>query len=319
MLSLSQLRRRGDPGGVGLVRCVSATVDGVFRVASLVPSPPVLVPELGGAAGAAASGEVAGLRAAVLGAGEALASRATHWIVVGVDAEVTSEFVPVGVSSGHEVEAAGPGPVRAFGQETVGSFRGFGVDVRVGLAGAADRDTSKLSANGAGATPGENGEPLADPNLPLPVLIGGWLRAAVAPQATAEARILFADATPADCLEYGRRLRAELDARPEACGVLVVADGAATLSLAAPRYFDERAQEVQDGIERALSAGDRQALAALDAGLCAELAVGGRAAYQVLAGLFAADAAGPRVETRYAAAPFGVGYHVGVWRPGERA
>ncbi|WP_067813049.1 hypothetical protein [Nocardia inohanensis] len=293
----------------------------MFCVASLVPSPPVLVPELGGAAGAAVSGEVAGLRAAVLGAAGALADRAARWVVVGVDAEVTSEFVLVGVSAasdGTAAGASGAGAVRAFGPETVGSFRGYGVDVRVGLSGISDREPSKQSANAAPTPAGDSDGVIADPTLPLPVLIGGWLRETVAPEAVAEARVLCADAAPADCLEFGRRLRAELDARPEPCGVLVVADGAATLSLAAPRYFDERAQDVQAGIDRALDAGDRSALAALDSALCAELAVGGRAAYQVLAGLFVADVADPRVETRYAAAPFGVGYHASVWLPGER-
>lgn len=284
MLSLSPLRRRGGPAGVGLVRCVSATVDGVFCVASLVPSPPVLVPELEGTAGAVGDGPVATLRAAVLGAAGELAARASRWIVVGV---ADSEAVETD---------------RVIGSESVGTFRGYGVDVRVGLAGSmAERVSASRSV---------------DPLLPLPALIAGWLREQVAPGVVAECRLISADASADEALTFGRYLRAELDSEPEPTAVLVVGDGAATLSLKAPRYLDERAEGVQAEIDRALSAGDRRALAALDTQLCAELEVEGRPAYQVLAGLFAADAADPEVETLYAAAPFGVGYHVSVWRSG---
>lgn len=277
MLRLRAASPDGGPDGVGLVWRVSATVDGVFCVAALVPSPPVLVPELGGAAGVAEGVEVTALRAAVLGVAGALAERASRWFVVGVsDTD------------------------RQVGAEAAGTFRGFGHDVRVGLSPAAF-----------------DGGTVADPSLPLAVLIGGWLRGQVAPEASAEARLLAADASGETATKFGARLREELDADPESCGVLVVGDGAATLTTKSPRYFDERAEAVQAEIDRALTAGDRNALAALDSGLCAELSVAGRPAYQALAGLFAADAADPRVETSYAAAPFGVGYHASLWRSGD--
>ncbi|WP_067704807.1 hypothetical protein [Nocardia jejuensis] len=246
----------------------------MFCVASLVPSPPALVPELGGAAGAAGDGEVAVLRTAVLTAAGELAEKASRWLVVGVDEST-----------------------RRLGPETTGSFRGYGVDVRVGLSG------------GLGTEP--------DPSLPLPVLIAGWLRGRLAPGVSAEAQTIAADAPASACRALGASLRAELDADPAHCGVLVVGDGAATMSTAAPRYLDARAEGAQADIDRALSAGDRAALAALDSGLCAELDVAGRPAYQVLAGLFETDAADPKVETLYAAAPFGVAYHVSVWFPDE--
>ncbi|MTE13536.1 class III extradiol ring-cleavage dioxygenase family protein [Nocardia aurantiaca] len=256
----------------------------MFCVASLIPSPPVLVPELEGAAGTATEGAVAALRAAMLRAAGELAARASRWIVVGV-AE-SAEVVGGGVSAG------------VIGSDAVGTFRGYGVDVRVGLSGVV-------------------AERVADPMLPLPALIAGWLRERVAPEITAECRLISADASADESLVFGRYLRAELDAETESVAVLVVGDGAATLSLKAPRYLDERAEGVQGAIDRALSAGDRQAIAALDTGLCAEVEVEGRPAYQVLAGLFAVDPADPDVETLYAAAPFGVSYHVSVWRPRE--
>ncbi|MFI6866904.1 hypothetical protein [Nocardia sp. NPDC050406] len=245
----------------------------MFHVAALVPSPPVLVPELGGAAGVAEGAEVTALRAAVLGVGRDLARRASRWVVVGVsDTD------------------------RHVGSEAVGTFRGFGVDVRVGLSAAAlANDTA------------------ADPSLPLPVLIGAWLRGQVATETEARAHLLAADTPAASAAEFGAALREKLDAEAEPYGVLVVGDGAATLTTASPRYFDERAEAVQAEIDRALTAGDRKALAALDSELCAELHVAGRPAFQALAGLFTADA--PHIETSYAAAPFGVGYHVGLWLP----
>ncbi|MET9492026.1 hypothetical protein [Nocardia sp. NPDC006630] len=249
----------------------------MFCVASLVPSPPALVPELGGAAGAATDGEPAVLRRAVLSAAGALAEQVSRWIVVGA---AESDLV--------------------LGPETAGTFRGYGVDVRVGLSRAVASTT-------------------ADPALPLPMLIGGWLREQVAPEASAQARLIAADSTPAECVAFGARLRAELDAETDRYGVLVVGDGAATMSTTAPRYLDTRAEAVQADIDRALTAGDRAALAALDPQLCADLDVAGRPAYQILAGLFSADDTHPKVETRYAAAPFGVAYHVSVWYPGGAA
>ncbi|BDT90070.1 hypothetical protein IFM12275_00460 [Nocardia sputorum] len=248
----------------------------MFSVAVLVPSPPVLVPELcGGVADEAGTGDPdprVVLRSAVLDAVRAVAAAADHWTVIGVGADE-----------------------RTFGPETVGTFRGFGADVRVGLSGAAVTGTGR-----------------ADADLPLAVLIGGWLRGQVAPGAIAEARVVPADATPEHCREAGAKTRAVLDGDVAPRGVLVVADGAATLSTTAPGYLDERARPAQDRLDHALSTGDRAALWALDPGLCGELGIAGRAAYQVLAGLFRAD---PLVETRYRDAPFGVGYHVSLWRP----
>lgn len=215
------------------------------------------------------------LRAAVLAAGAALAEATPHWTVLGV----------------------GPGE-RSYNADTTGTFRGFGVDVRVSL-------------GGPGANP--SGDPAAD--LPLAVLVAGWLRAAVAPHVPARAQMLAADTPVRKCAEFGAKLRAELDAEDEPQGVLVVADGAATLSTAAPGYLDPRAVPVQDALDRAAGTGDTEALLALDPALCADLMMSGRAAYQALAGLFAVDAAPPLVTERYRGAPFGVGWFAGLWRP----
>nr|WP_054814403.1 hypothetical protein [Nocardia arizonensis] len=253
----------------------------MFSIAALVPSPPILVPELGGAIARADSADrddpCAPLRAAVAEAVAALAALARRWIVLGAG---TAES--------------------ALGPEAVGTFHGYGVDVAVSF-----------------AEPAAVAEP--DPRLPLPALIAGWLRGRYAPGARLEGRILAADADAASCAALGARLRAELDADREPHGVLVVADGASTLTLKAPGYLDERADPQQAELDRALSAGDRAALLALDPDLCADLGISGRPVYQALAGLFEADPLAPAVTTLYRDAPFGVGYHVGIWRPGGAA
>lgn len=260
------------------------TVYGVFSLAVLVPSPPILVPELVGAGsvdfrGPEAAAQVEAVRAAALEAAGVLAATTRHWTVLGIGG------------------ATGP-----LGPEAVGTFRGFGVDVRVAFSEKA------LS-----------GPAIEDAQQPLPALIAGWLRGRVAPTATATATLLAADTAVADCAEKGEKLRRSLDTLPEPQGVLVVADGAATLSTAAPGYFDPRSADVQAELDRALATGDAAGLLALDPALCGELGISGRAAFQVLAGLFAADPTAPQVETLYSAAPFGVGYQVSLWRPGAEA
>ncbi len=263
------------PGGVGGYGYV------VFCVAALVPSPPMLVPALCGHAAApdTASGEEpAVLRAAVLAAGAELATAAADWTVIGADTRAAD-----------------------YGPETVGTFAGFGADLRVTLS--------------EGVSPAA----AADARLPLAVLVAGWLREQVAPAARVRAHVLAHDTEPERAVAAGRALRERLDAAPGPRAVLVVADGAATLTLAAPGYLDERAVAFQADLDTALRAGDRSALSALDPDLCTDLWAPARPAHQALAGLFAADPADPAVRTLYQDAPYGVGYDVSVWRPATAA
>ncbi|WP_149359907.1 class III extradiol ring-cleavage dioxygenase family protein [Lolliginicoccus suaedae] len=237
----------------------------MLAAAAVVPGPPLLVPEL---AGAAAS-ETADLRAIVLRAASVLAERARHWIIVGTD-----------------VAGADYGP------GTVGTFGGYGREVIVTL--------------------GQEGiEP--DPMLPLPVLIGGWIREQVAPEGTCEARIVDAAMTASEAQAWGRALRAELGAEPRAIGVLLVADGSMRLTEKAPGSLDPRAVDWEDRLAAALDTGDQQFLATLDASACQEMGIADRAAWTILAGLFPD---GPSsVTDRHDSAPYGVGYHVGMWLP----
>ncbi|KAF0847667.1 hypothetical protein FNL39_103569 [Nocardia caishijiensis] len=211
--------------------------------------------------------------------------RAAALEAVATLAAQADQWVVVGTGAGTET----------FDPGTRGTFRGFGADVVVGLG------------------PGAGADAPADPQLPLPVLIAGWLREQAAPGVSVHARLIAADTAPEECARFGADLRAELDADPAPHAVLVVADGAATLTVKSPGYLDERAEPFQTDLDAALRAGSRAGLAALDPDLCARLRVDGRAAYQVLGGLFAADPADPRVRTLYQGAPYGVGYDVSLW------
>lgn len=228
----------------------------MLRAIALVPSAPVLVPELTGAA----AEEFAELRAAASAAARELPAR---WIAIGVGA----------------TEAV-------IAPDRAGTFAGYGVDVRVSLSPAAT------------AAPGD---------LPLCALITGWLRGLSAPGTRAEVRMYDA-ATGADAaVAHGRRLRAEIDEAADDVGVLVVADGANTLTERAPGGYDPDSVAVQAALDDALADGDLAALTRLPDGVV------GRVAYQVLAGL--AEPAPRSASALYRGAPYGVGYFVGVWRP----
>jgi len=228
----------------------------VLSAIAIVPSAPVLVPELGGVA----SVELAGLRAAVLAAAALLPPR---WI---------------GIGTGGADDVMDP--------DSMGSFAGFGADVRVGL------------------SPGAAQSPVG---LPLCALIAGWVRGQARPETGAQVRVYRSDHDVDTALARGRHLRAEIDEAPDPIGVLVVADGANTLTERAPGGYDPGAADVQQALDDALADGDAAALTRLPAQIL------GRVAFQVLAGL---TEPGPRTAKElYRGAPYGVGYFAGVWQP----
>lgn len=238
------------------------SVGEVFRALALVPSPPLLVPELTGPGVADAEP----VRSAALEAAAALGAISDRWIAVGV----------------------GRG-ARRISSESVGTFAGFGADVSVSLSpGARDLDVA----------------------MPLPALVAGWLRGVSAPEASVDVVLVGRGSTPDEARGVGQDLRASMTGD---WGVLVVGDGATTLTAKAPGSFDERAEGVQNSIDDALAAADVDALAALDADLCRAVGVEGLAAWQVLSGLVGNDRVAAR--TLYRGAPFGVGYYVGLWEP----
>ena len=112
------------------------------------------------------------------------------------------------------------------------------------------------------------------------------------------------DETPAASAGVGQRLS-------RAAGrvaLLVMADGSARRGRRAPGHLDERSAGFDAEVERAVRAGDLQALAAIDPVLARELMAAGRAAWQVMAG--ALDSGSLEVEVLYADDPFGVAYLV---------
>ena len=232
----------------------------ISRVA-VVPTPPSLVPEL--AAGAAA--QTAPVREACLAAVRAVASVNTRWLAIGA------------------------GPVAAeIGAGARGSFRGYGVDVPVGLS----EDAREV--------------PVV---LPLPALVAGWLRAEAG---AASVRVSVLDGTlpPDDCAGFGKRL----DQDETDVGLLILGDGSNRHGPRAPGGEDERATAFDAGIARALGTADTDALLSLDITLAGELGAGGRVPWQVLAGF--AGSGRWSAELLYSDAPLGVGYHVAVWERG---
>jgi len=184
----------------------------VLSAIAIIPSAPVMVPELA----ADAAGELADLRRAVFAAAGSLPPR---WIAVGVG---TLDAV--------------------LGPDSVGTFAGYGVDRRVTLSpGAAD-------------TPAE---------MPLCALIAGWVRGQARPDARAEVRVYTAEHDADAALARGRRLRAQIDEAVDPIGVLVVADGAHTLTPPAPGGYEPDSIPTQAALDDALAAGDAAALTRL--------------------------------------------------------
>jgi hypothetical protein len=234
----------------------------VLSAIAIIPSAPVLVPELAGAAAA----EVADLSAAVLAAVALLPPR---WMVVGI---------------GRTDDVLGPD-----GPNSMGTFAGFGADVRVRL--------SPQAGNRA-ELPVE---------FPVCALLAAWVRGQVRPEASAQVHVYRGDHDAGTGLAYGRQLRAEIERAPDAIGVLVVADGANTLTPSAPGGYDPGNPDAQLALDDALAIGDVAALTRLPRQIL------GRVAFQVLAGL---AEPGPRAAKElYRAAPYGVGYFAGVWQP----
>jgi len=195
-------------------------------------------------------------------------------------ASLPGRWIAVGAGRADSVE----------GPDQAGTFAGYGVDLPVALS----------------SSPGD------DPaELPLCALIVGWLRGQVDPEARAEVRVYADDHDVDAAVRGGRQLRAEIDAAADPIGVLIVADGAHTLTQPAPGGFDPESIPVQAALDDALAGGDAAALTRLPNTIV------GRVAYQVLAGLIED---GPRsAKELYRGAPYGVGYFVGTWLPVGRS
>ena len=218
---------------------------------------------------------------------ETAALRAACLAAAGALAAAATRWVAVAAVDVAAVDDAAAG--------AAGTFSGYGVDVTVGL----------------GPQPGA-----ASDDLPLPLLVAGWLRGRVGPRSiTVRPATVPPGTAPADCVRAGHALAKRLAVGSEPVGLLVLGDGAATHTLRAPGYLDVRAEGFDAAVAAALGSADLAVLLALDAQLAAELRVAGREAWQVGAAAAQAAATAWRGELLHSAAPYGVAYHVAVWEP----
>ncbi|MEV0940173.1 hypothetical protein AB0I90_07335 [Micromonospora wenchangensis] len=246
--------------------------------AAVCPHPPLIVPELAGAA----APELAELRAACAAAVAALyAAGADTVVLVGAGERTTELALP-----------------------RRGSFAPWGLPLTVGLA----------TAGGDPVPPSGDVEPVSPPAddepLPLSLLVGAWLVDRTAPPApTAWRMVSVASDEPADrCAALGAGLRVD---GPWA--LLVLGDGSACHGPKAPGYDDPRAGAYDEGVARALADADADALLGLDPELSAQLRVAGRPAWQVLAGAVRTAGGDWHGELRHHGVPYGVGYLVASW------
>jgi hypothetical protein len=167
-----------------------------------------------------------------------------------------------------------------------GTLAGFGVPLEIGL-----------GSDTAGAV-----------ELPLSLTIGAWLlRDALGPESGATGWSVGPD---------GEHDPSLLAAGEKDCVLLVMGDGSARRSIAAPGYLDERAAEFDADVAAALRSGSGDRLA-VDLELGDELLASGPRVWREAARLL--GAAEFNAELLYDAAPYGVGYFVAAWtRADER-
>jgi hypothetical protein len=217
--------------------------------AAVLPHPPLLVPELAGAAAA----ELDPLRAACHKALSAVLSAADVTVVVG-DGPVW------GV----------PDPAAA------GSFQPYGADVEVTLPSLINLDLPGLPP------------PARLGHLPLSLVVGAYLLATLDPLPARLAAVTVPGSLgPGAAAATGRALTAaarELGA----AGLVVMADLSACRTERAPGAFREEAAGFDASVAEAFRSGNPARLLDLDPAQAADLLVTGRVPLQALAGAFAA-------------------------------
>jgi hypothetical protein len=177
----------------------------------------------------------------------------------------------------------------SFGPGARGSLSGFGVPVEVAVPGA---------------------PPTGGPVLPLSATIGCWLLSHSHPACPVVVEVVAGSASPRDADALG----VELAASAARVGLLVMGDGAATLSPKAPGYVVDGADQWRRDVDQMLGSAVVEAVAALSTDDADRFAAGGRAPWQVLAG--AARGSTWRGTLLAAEAPYGVGYTVATWQRG---
>lgn len=150
---------------------------------------------------------------------------------------------------------------------------------------------------------GTTGPRPAGPGLPLSVGVGRRLLDDVGWTGPTELRTLGMDASDDE-------LAAAVPVGDERTLVLALGDGSTRRGDKAPGYLDERSFPFDRATAQALAAGDAAALRDLDNGLAEELMVLGRAVFRFLGTLGEPTSA----RLAYHDDPFGVAYHVALWR-----
>jgi hypothetical protein len=249
-----------------------------LAVAAVLPHPPLLVPELAGAA----AGELDPLRAAC------------------------REALSIVLAAAELIVVVGGGPVWGVpGPSAPGSFRAYGVDVEVTLATQVDLELPGLPA------------PARLEELPLSLAVAAHLLAGVdAPPARVFAVTVPPALGPGAAAAIGRALTAGGDpaglGRGPAggpIGLVAMGDLSACRTERAPGAFRAEAAGFDASVAEAFRTGKPQRLLDLDPTQAGELLVAGRVPLQVLAG---ACEGGPALggQVLYDDAPYGVGYLV---------
>jgi hypothetical protein len=171
----------------------------------------------------------------------------------------------------------GPAPGVRFGQGDAGDLRGFGVDLEIPFDG-------RVRPGGA--------------RLPLPHTLGAWLLDGAGFAGT---RV---GVGPAD-------LGPLIGDLPGPLGVLAMGDGSARRTVKAPGYLDEAAGPFDAAVAEALSTGDADGLASLDAEEGARLLAAGVPVWRAVGAALRGRTVTARLHLD--AAPFGVGYLAADW------
>ena len=150
-------------------------------------------------------------------------------------------------------------------------------------------------------------------DLPPPLGLGAWLLDRARYKGRRILQAVRHDEPASRCAELGARLADS----GERTALLVMADGSARRGPKAPGHLDQRSAAFDAEVERAVRAGDLDALLAIDQDMARELMATGRPAWQVLCGALRGWPL--EIQIRYANDPFGVAYLVASLDPdGEK-
>jgi hypothetical protein len=307
-----------------------------ITAAALVPHPPLLVPELG----RGASPGLDQLRSACRLAVSMILDNVDALLVVGPAASwgeaepgATGSLAPYGVAVTTRLPILAPAVGAGGRAPTDGARAASGAGPDPGTAGAdpgtagADPGTAGAGPGWPGAVRGARGPAPAEGDwldrrdlppgrlteLPLSLAVAGWLLSLQAGERPIPPLAAFgvpASMRVEQAAATGRTLAGAAPAGRHV-GLLIMGDLSARRTPKAPETFHPAAEEFDRQIADAISKAELGRLLDADAGLAAELRVGGMAALWLLAGALE-DAGGLRTEVLYEAAPFGVGYLVGV-------